>query len=414
MKGSIALSSRFFLNSPELTIYLVHLSSCGYSERERDPRQNLEWKHYDTLRGCSEYYTTMAEDLYARNHSVGRFAGCSLVSGVVGMLTEGTSEERMVDLPALNNSIIDDSAADELYNRRVAAYAEFTKTILSEIIAGNTDAADVKLAVSASDEHAICVTSIGISCFSTIRRTTGNSKAAVHLAFRQHLDDYLNGWTGDSRMSGNMGRHEEMIDLAHQSELSLIDEVDMERLTSWIAHRLDLRAFATELLELADVPLPFGLTCTEWTIGAARLGTIPYPKPPHLSTESFASTFMRLGKAEVCSEPARGQGHRWTDPPLRYMTAALGLAEYGDRDKAKKIQIMKDVKMERTRALTKKWVEFPQCERRLDVWLRSLEGSCEICHHHDGGYSKEIRNIASCEGGGLKSAKIQRAYRDLQ
>jgi len=301
----------------------------------------------------------MAEDLYARNNSVRQFAGCSLVSGAVDILTEGTSEERMVDLPALNHSVTDDSAADELYNHRVAAYSEFTKTVLSEIIAGNTETAYVKLAASASDEHAICVTSIRTSCFSTIRRTTGNSKAAVHLAFRQHLDDYLTGWTGDSRMSGNMGRHEEMIDLARQIELSLIDEVDMERLTSWIAYRLDLRAFATELLELADVPLPFGLTCTEWAMGAARLDMIPYPKPPHLSSESFASTFMRLGKAEVCSGPARGQGHRWTDPPLRYMTAARCLAEYGDGDKAKKTQIMKDVKMERTRALAKKMHRIP-------------------------------------------------------
>jgi len=107
----------------------------------------------------------MAEDLYARNNSVRRFAGCSLVSGVVDILTEGTSEERMVDLPELKNSITDESAADELYNHRVAAYAEFAKTVLSEIIAGNIDTADVKLAASASEEHAICVTSIGLMLF---------------------------------------------------------------------------------------------------------------------------------------------------------------------------------------------------------------------------------------------------------
>jgi len=303
----------------------------------------------------------MAEDRSAPSDSERHFVGSSLVSNIVKILTEGTSKERIVDLPAVKDDDTDDADADELYARWTAAYANFTKTVLSEVIAMNISAANTSIPAPAAEDDAPITSGISPSPFSTLRIPTppATNKAAAHAAFQTHVHVYLSGWTGDPRAPGNMGYNDLMAGIASQTDLSLVDEAQLESLAAMIGYRIAQRTLTTSLLQHADIQLPFGLTCTEWTTGASQIKAMPYPRPPHLSKESLASTFGRLGKANLMDGPARGgrQGLRWTDPPLRYLVAALCLAEYGDGEKARKIEIMKDAKRERTEALAGKMRE---------------------------------------------------------
>ena len=321
----------------------------------------------------------MAKDCSVLSNSERHFAGCSLVSSIVEILTEGTSEERIVDLPAITDYDADAADADELYNRRVAAYAEFTKTILSEIIAMNISAAVTSIPAPAAQDDVPLTSAISPSPFSTLHTLTptATNKAAAHAAFQTHVHAYLSGWTGDARAPENMGYNDLMARIAAQTDLFLVDEAQLESLSAMIGYRIAQRTFATSLLQHADIPLPFGLTCTQWTTGASQINAMPYPRPPQLSEESLASTFGRLGKANLMDGPARGggQGLRWTDPPLRYLVAALCLAKYGDGEKARKIKVMKDAKRERTEALAGKMRENPTVREAAARLVDAVGGS---------------------------------------
>ena len=136
--------------------------------------------------------------------------------------------------------------------------------------------------------------------------------------------------------------------MAAQTDLALVDSAWLEHDSAGLAYRLDVRASAMELLQLADVPLPFGLTCDQWNEAVMRL------TPAHLSWKTLGEMFMQLGEAEVLGGADYGQGHSWTYPPLHYVAAALGVVEYDDEEKARKIEILKDAGNERTKELAEK------------------------------------------------------------
>lgn len=195
------------------------------------------------------------------------------------------------------------------------------------------------------------------SCFQDVRRTTGNNEAAVKACFVRESKDYLKYFTGEERLPVNEKFHRQLNRILAKENKDM-DIGEVERLGAKVRYRLDVRARATMILMYAEVPLPYGLRCHEWTDSmetefkkdVQKLHPSDGDSELH---ERIVAVWKGVLNANCLLHATKEQGDSWREPPAEYIRAALLLANYTDAELEAKLELIKQQAEERLKRFGK-------------------------------------------------------------
>lgn len=167
----------------------------------------------------------------------------------------------------------------------------------------------------------------------SLRSKTGRHATALESMVIKQAEEYLHGYHGYSTAAPNLGYHNQLRQLI-AGELRNPDA--WEDLLAIVEYRTSLRSAATQLLELAKVPMPQGIRCSEWN--EDKFTT--WARTEGLSKDTYDTIVQLLVKARLFPEPLPTQGLNWSMFVYRYIAGGLLATKWGPEQVESAILLM--------------------------------------------------------------------------